>query len=268
VVGGRNAELAALLEDRFRLDDRVAVVTGGGSGLGRASALKFAAAGAQVIVVDINERAAEETAALSREAGGKSNAYACDVSRVSEIKELMASVGDDHGRIDVLLNNAGTPGAPGLDISEDDWDRAVNLNMRSVYYGTVHALPLLRRSQHASIIYTASIAALIGTPRSPIYSMTKAAVVGLMRTVAGMFPEIPIRSNAICPGSFDTPMVRQGMNQSADPEGHLSGVLAKVPMGRLGWPPEFADLALFLASDASSFMTGCVIPLDGGYTSA
>lgn len=216
----------------------------------------------------MNSDAANAAASDISDAGHNAVAHVADLGRIDEIDSLFERVAKEFGRLDVLHNNVGMVGAPGMEVSEPEWDLAIDVNVRSAYYMTSRAIPLLLESRHASIVYTASIAALIGTPRSPVYSLAKGAVVSLMKTVAVRYADQRIRANAICPGSFDTPMLREGMSQSPKPQAHLDGVLAKVPMARMGLPHEFGELALFLASDASSFITGVAIPIDGGYTAA
>jgi NAD(P)-dependent dehydrogenase (short-subunit alcohol dehydrogenase family) len=168
----------------------------------------------------------------------------------------------------VLYNHAGIPGAAGVDIPEKDWDLATDINLKGPFYVTEKAIPLLRRSEgKGSIIFTASVSGLVGSPFSTLYSMHKGGVVLLMRSLALMLAPDGIRCNAICPGPVDTPMLPQffGREPGADVADLMQGFMNAVPMGRPAQPDEIAGAALFLASDDSSFVTGVALPVDGGY---
>lgn len=249
------------------LDGKVAVITASGSGMGRAAAVRMGGEGAFVVVADIREDAALETVDLVERAGGKASAHAVDVSQVDQIEALMASVGDDHAKIDILYAHAGIPGASGLDISEDDYDHAAAINMKSAFFTVGRAVPLLQASGNASVILTASTSGLVGSPFSPLYSMTKGAIVTFGKSVAlALAPTV--RCNVICPGPVDTPMLPTffGRDPGTDVKPLMKDFLERdVPMHRPSQPEEIAEVALFLASDASSFVTGVALPVDGGY---
>lgn len=249
------------------LDGKVAVITASGSGMGRAAAVRMGGEGAFVVVADIREDAARETVDLVEQAGGKASAHAVDVSQVDQIEALMASVGHDHAKIDILYAHAGIPGASGLDISEDDYDHAAAINMKSAFFTVGRAVPLLQASGNASVILTASTSGLVGSPFSPLYSMTKGAIVTFGKSVAlALAPTV--RCNVICPGPVDTPMLPTffGRDPGTDVKPLMKDFLERdVPMHRPSQPEEIAEVALFLASDASSFVTGVALPVDGGY---
>lgn len=250
------------------LEGRVAVITASGSGMGRAAAVRMAGEGAFVVVADIREEAATETVDMIESSGGRASAFQIDVSSVEQIEALMASVDADHGKIDVLYAHAGIPGASGLEISEAEYDHAASINMKSAFFTVGRAVPLLRASGNASIIMTASTSGVVGSPFSPLYSLSKGAIVTFGKSVAlALAPEI--RCNVICPGPVDTPMLPTffGRDPGTDVLPLMKDFLDRdVPMHRPSQPEEIAEVALFLASDASSFVTGVTLPVDGGYT--
>jgi NAD(P)-dependent dehydrogenase (short-subunit alcohol dehydrogenase family) len=251
----------------MRLRDRVALVTAGGSGMGRAGSRRFAEEGAHVIVTDIDESSAKETAAMIESAGGSAEARHLDVKDVEETTALFEEVDRTHGVLHVLYDHAGVPGAAGLDVSPEEWDLAIDTNVKGSFYVATRAVPLLKRAEgRGSIIFTASISGIVGSPFSPLYSLAKGGVVLLMKSMAlNLAPDV--RCNAICPGPVDTPMLPQffGRESGANVSDLMDGFLKTVPLGRPARPEEIANVALFLACDESSFVTGVALPVDGGY---
>lgn len=255
----------------MRLSERVAVITAAGSGMGRAAAELFAAEGATVVVADVSEEAANETVAAVEAAGGSAIAVRCDVADVEALRSLFALVEKRYGILHVLYNHAGIPGVGGLEMSEADFQRSIDVNLKSAFFGTSFAMPLLLRANGAaSIIYTASTSGLVGSPLSPLYSLTKGGVVLLMKGVALRYAKEGVRANAICPGPTATPMLAQFFGRGPDAaaaEAQIPSFLeTAVPMGRAAEPREIANAALWLACDESSYVTGVALPVDGGYT--
>lgn len=251
------------------LKDRIAVITAAGSGMGRASALRMAQEGATVVVADLNEAAAKSTVDEIASQGGKAVPFQLDVSKVEQLRELFQMVEREFGILHVLYNHAGIPGPAGLEMCEEDWDRAVNVNMKSAFFATSYAVPLLRKAEgKASVIFTASTVGLVASPRSPLYSMSKGGVVLLAKSLAtALAPQI--RVNAICPGPVQTPMLSEffGHVPGTDPADVAANfVNTFVPMQRTCRPEEIAEAALYLASDRSSYVTGIALPVDGGFT--
>jgi NAD(P)-dependent dehydrogenase (short-subunit alcohol dehydrogenase family) len=255
----------------MKLKGRVALITAAGSGMGRASAELFASEGAHSIVVDRDLEAAERTVRAITDAGGQASAEQTDVSKVDELEALLRRVERDHGVLHVLFNHAGIPGAAGVEMTEAEWQLSVDVNMKSAFFATSFALPLLRKADgHGSVIFTASTTGLVGSPYSPLYSMTKGGVIMFMKGFALMVAKDGIRANAICPGPIETPMLPLFFGRTPTEGGvddEVRGFIAQaVPVGRPGQPSEIATAALFLASDDSSFVTGVALPVDGGYT--
>jgi NAD(P)-dependent dehydrogenase (short-subunit alcohol dehydrogenase family) len=251
-----------------RLEGRVALITAAGSGMGRASAQRFASEGAHVVVSDINEAAAKEVTDVIRADGGAASAAVCDVGDVDQIKAMIDAVGREHGVLHVLFNHAGIPGASGLDVEQDDWTRTVDVNQRSAFYATTYALPLLRAAGgKGSIIFTSSVSGVVGSPFSPLYSMTKGGIVLFMKSLAIKLGPEGIRSNAILPAMIETPMLSQffGRENGADIDDLKNAYKSNVPMGRVARPEEIASAAAFLASDDASWVTGVALPVDGGF---
>lgn len=227
----------------------------------------MAGEGAHVVVADLRTDAAVETVDLIAAAGGAASAFTVDVSDVSQIEALIAHVGDSHRKIDVLYAHAGIPGPSGLDISEADYDHAAAVNMKSAFFTVARAVPLLEASGNASVILTASTSGVVGSPFSPLYSLTKGAIVTYGKSLAlALAPKV--RVNVICPGPVDTPMLPLffGREPGTDVKPLMKEFLeTSVPLRRPSQPEEIAEAALFLASDASSFVTGVTLPVDGGY---
>jgi NAD(P)-dependent dehydrogenase (short-subunit alcohol dehydrogenase family) len=250
------------------LKDKVALITAGASGMGRAAAELFAAEGAHVIVVDMNEDAAKETLAAIEAKGGSAKVEIVNVRDLDALKALADQVMADHGKLDVLYNNVGIPGAAGLELTEEEWNTGLEINARGSFFLSGYLTEALKASGNASVIFTSSTSGLIGSPYSPMYSFTKGGVIALVRSMALAFATDGIRVNAIAPGSVETPGL-PGFFRIDDPEEiekRKQAFFATIPMGRAADPSEIAKVALFLASDLASYVTGVTIPVDGGIT--
>ncbi len=247
-----------------KLDGKAAIVTGAGSGIGRASALLFAQEGAGVVVADLNEEGARETAKQIEEAGGKAVAVRVDVSQPAEVEAMVRTAVESFGRLDVLFNNAGIDGEPGMvaDSSIDNWHRVIAVNLTGVYLGMKYGIAAMLKTGGGSVISTSSIAGLVGFPAMAAYCASKGGVIQLTKAVALEYARQGVRVNAICPGVIATPMVEHVMKSSP---GMVEAVTAQTPLGRMGKPEEVAKLALYLASDDSAFCTGAVFVIDGGW---
>ena len=241
-----------------RLEGKVAVVTGAGSGMGAATVRRFLAEGARVIAFDCSGDEAE----VAQSCGEACVALNGDVSRVDDVRGMMAIAVERFGGLDILFNNAGIQG-PIVDTAEydeDDFDRVIAVNLKGVFLGMKYAIPLMLERGGGSIINTSSMASLVSFPGMSGYCASKGGVSMLTKLTAAEYAARGIRVNAILPGAIDTGMTR-GM-----PKDYIDGAVAATLMGRIGTPEEIANLALFLASDESSFITGTLTPIDGGYT--
>ena len=249
------------------LDGKVAVVTAAGSGMGRASARRFAEEGASVVAVDIDGSAVAETVDAIAADGGAATAVAMDATAVEPLRALFGRIERDHGRLDVLfLHVGGASPHMELDFDEADYDLTVDINLRGGVFGAVLGAPLIARGGGGSIILTASAAALHG--EGPVlYGMAKAGVVQYAKSLAIRLGRQQIRANAILPGPILTPALA-GYLRTDEPGGEerATAYAANIPLGRLGTPADVAELALFLASDRSAFVNGAAITVDGGLT--
>jgi NAD(P)-dependent dehydrogenase (short-subunit alcohol dehydrogenase family) len=245
------------------LEGKVAVITAAGSGMGRAAALRFSAEGATVVAADIDEGKANAVAA---EADGAIEPYVVDVADLAALSGLYDHIRGKHGRLEVLYHHAGIPGPAGLDVEEADWQRAIDINMRAVFYSATYGHRLLADSGGGSMIFTSSISGIVGSPLSPMYSMTKGGVVLLAKALALSLAPSGIRVNAICPGSVDTPMFPTFFERFSEEEAEKvkQAYISSIPLARIAQPEEIASAALFLASDLSSYVTGHALPVDGG----
>ena len=251
----------------MKLDQRVAVITGAGSGIGRAMALLFAREGARVLAADINGAAAEETAANVIVGGGVCEAHAVDVVVPEQVRAMIERAREAYGRVDILCNNAGIGSTTDVvECEPDEWDRVMTVNVKSVYLGCKYVLPLMVAQGGGVIINTASVAGMVGIVKRAAYSASKGAVIALTRQVAIDFVERGIRVNCLCPGTVDSPWVGRLLAQTDDPAAAREGLVARQPMGRLGTPEEIAAAALYLASDDAAFITGTGLVIDGGLT--
>lgn len=253
-----------------RLQNRIALITAAGSGMGRAGAVRFAQEGAHVYVTDLSQEAVDATVGQITGAGGTATGRQLDVTDLEAVKRVIDEIGSEHGVLHVLYNHAGTPGAAGLNAPLDQWDQTVDVNMKSAYYATSYAVDLLRAADgKGSVIFTASVSALTGSPFSPLYSMAKGGITAMVKALALALAPDGIRCNAICPASVATPMLRVFLdrnNEGLTDEQMREFARATVPLGRAAEPEEIANVALFLACDESSFVTGVPLPVDGGFT--
>jgi NAD(P)-dependent dehydrogenase (short-subunit alcohol dehydrogenase family) len=243
------------------MNGKVAIVTGAGSGIGRATTLLFAREGARVLAVDVDGAAAQETAAL---AGDTVLAAAADVSEEGPVQELFGRCEERLGTIDVLANIAGvgsTTTAP--DTPLEVWERVFAVNARGTFLCCKHAIPRMAAAGGGSIVNMASVAGLVGLRNRAAYCASKGAVVALTRALALDHVGDRVRVNCICPGTVDSPWVRRLLDDVGEP---LDALVARQPMGRLGTPEEIAAAVLYLASDAAAFMTGSAMVIDGGLT--
>jgi NAD(P)-dependent dehydrogenase (short-subunit alcohol dehydrogenase family) len=245
-----------------RLEGRIAIVTGAGSGIGRASAMKLASEGALVVVNDIVAETAERTADEIRAAGGRAESHPGDVTVRADVDALVDGAVERHGRLDVLHNNAGgATTLPILDMPDERFARDIELNLYSVFFGIRAALRVMVPQGRGSIVSTSSGAGLGAVPGLSAYGAAKAAVLMLTRNAAVEYARTGVRINAVAPGSMGTPAFVQWLD--AMPVG-LAGYEAQIPQNRLGRADEIADAVCWLASDESSYVNGAVIPVDGG----
>ncbi len=251
-----------------RLEGKVALITGAGSGIGREAALLFSSEGAAIVVVDRDDKAGEDTTAALDRAAGRAIFVGADVSRSQDCAAMVAAAEKSFGRLDILFNNAGIMDSRDDDaVSTDDavWDLTMNINAKGVFLGCKHGIPALRRAGGGSIINTASFVAILGAATPQIaYTASKGAVLALTRELAIVHARENIRVNALCPGPLHTEMLMKFL----DTDDKKQRRLVHIPMGRFGRAREIAQAALFLASDESSFVTGTDFVVDGGITAA
>lgn len=251
----------------MRLQGRTALITGAGSGIGRAMCLAFAAEGASIFASDVNAESAEESASMVRAAGGEAAAHAAEVGRSEEVQAMVEACLDRFGRISILCNNAGVGSTQTVvDTPEELWDRVFEVNVRGAFLGCKYAIPSMVEAGGGVVINTASVAGLVGLRNRAAYCASKGAVVALTRAVAIDHVGQNVRCNCLCPGTVDSPWVGRLLDQAPDPVAERAALVARQPMGRLGTPEEVARAAVYLASDDASFITGTAFVIDGGLT--
>lgn len=256
----------------MRLKDKVALITASGSGMGRASAVLFAKEGAKVVVADVSEEKGRETVGIIQKQGGEACFIRVDMSRIDSVKSMIDFTVEKYNGIDILFNHAGRPGPAGIEeVQEDDWDFMMSLNVKGGFFAVKYALPTMRKQGKGTILFTGSTSGMFASPLSPAYSASKGAVINMVRGLAVRLAreKANIRVNCICPGPMDTPMLNDFCSRPGEEEiaeKNKEKLLDYIPWGRFGNAEEFAYAALFLASDESSYMTGVIMPFDGGIT--
>jgi NAD(P)-dependent dehydrogenase (short-subunit alcohol dehydrogenase family) len=246
-----------------RLENKVALVTGAGSGIGKASALAFAREGAKVVVADIVVDAGEQTANAIMESGGEATFIKADVARAAEVDAMVSKTVELYGRLDCAYNNAGLAVSPRLttDTAEEDWDRLMNVNLKGVWLCMKYEIPHMLNQGKGAIVNASSMVGVIGLPKRSAYAASKHGVIGLTKVAALEYADAGIRVNAICPAVVRTPLVENII--SSDPEAEAQ-LLSMIPMKRLASLEEIAEVVVWLCSDASSFVTGHAMLADGG----
>jgi meso-butanediol dehydrogenase / (S,S)-butanediol dehydrogenase / diacetyl reductase len=248
----------------MRLANKIAIITGAGSGIGAATAKRFVEEGATVIVADKNLPNAEKVAAAL---GQSARAISCDVSKTDEVQALIEGTAKRHGRLDILVNNAGY-GIKGsvVDTSEADWDALMSVNIKGVFLGCKFAIPIMAAQGGGAIVNTASTTSRVGIPDRAAYVTSKGAVAAMTRAMALDHVHQNVRINAVGPGTVASSYFDDMLKRSPDAASLKKGLEARQPMNRLGTPLEIANAILFLASDEASFCTGSVLFADGGWT--
>jgi NAD(P)-dependent dehydrogenase (short-subunit alcohol dehydrogenase family) len=249
---------------------RVAVITGAGNGIGRATALAFAKSGARVVVVDRDREGGEASAGIIRQQGGEARFVAADVTQSTDVAGYVKAALDAWGRIDCFHNNAGIEGAwkHTAEYDEAMFDQVVAVNVKGVFLGLRHVLPVMLAQKSGAVVNTASVAGLVATPGMPAYVASKHAVIGLTKTAAGEVARSGVRVNAVCPGPVDTRMIHslEQMINPGDPAMVGRRYQSAIPMGRYVTPDEIAATVLFLCSDLAAAITGAQYVVDGGRT--
>lgn len=252
----------------MRLANKVACITGAGSGQGKASAILFAKEGAKVLATDINLEGVEEVDKAIGDSGGEATSMKVDVSQEEQVAQMIQKAVDTYGRLDILFNNAGVGYssslvmAPTVETPVKDWDEILGINLRGTFLGCKYALPQMEKQGAGSIINNSSINGIRALPGADAYTASKGGIVALTRVLAYDWTPKGIRVNCICPGPIYTPMIAGALEM---PEVR-DFLVSNCPMGRVGKPEEVAYAALFLASDEASYISGVILPVDGGWT--
>ncbi|MFC4357655.1 glucose 1-dehydrogenase [Halobium salinum] len=251
----------------YEFHDRVAVVTGGSTGIGRATAEAFAEAGAAVVIGDVNDEEAEATVESIRQGGGEATAVHADVTDAAAVAAMVETAVDEYGGLDFAFNNAGIGGeqAKTADYSEDGWQRVLDVNLTGVWRCMREQLPRMVEDGGGVVVNNASILGKVGFETAPAYVAAKHGLLGLTKTAALEYAGADVRVNAVCPGFVDTPLLEQGgLTTDQEMRGQIEGLHA---MNRLGTPEEIADAVCWLCSDGASFTTGAALDVEGGYLS-
>jgi NAD(P)-dependent dehydrogenase (short-subunit alcohol dehydrogenase family) len=252
-----------------KLKDRVAIVTGAASGIGRATAIAFAREGARVVVADTNERGGNETTAAIQVEGHDALFARVDVTREAEIAQMVKETVERWGHVDILFNNAGVVLVKPIELMlEEEWDRVMAINVKAAFFAIKHVVPHMRRTGKGAILNTGSIASLSGQVGTPVYSASKGAIALLTKSLALDLGRDHIRVNCICPGITDTPMLREHMGDGREGDARIRARLSRVPTGEILSPEDVARAAVYLVSDDSEGITGILHVVDGGLTAA
>lgn len=251
----------------MRMQGKVAIITGGAVGIGRATALLFGREGAKLVIADMDAEKGTEFEGTLKEMGLEGFFVKADVRESGEVEGVVEATMKRFGRIDTLVNNAGVAASiPVVELSEEDWDRIVDTNLKGTYLCCKYAIPKMIEGGGGTIVNLGSVHGLVGKARVAAYNAAKAGVINLTRNMALDYAPHNIRVNAVCPGYVETEMVRRAINRNENPAKAYEELVQLHPMGRLGRPEEIAHAILFLASDESSFATGSSLVIDGGYT--
>ena len=254
----------------MQFDGKVALITGAANGIGRATALAFAARGAKVMVVDRDAAGAERTAGTIQQQGGQARFHVSDVTKSTDVQAYVKAALDAFGSIDCFFNNAGIEGkvAPVAEYDEAVFDQVIDINVKGVFLGLRHVLPVMLKQKSGAVVNTASVAGLVATPGMSAYVASKHAVIGLTKAAAGEVARSGVRVNAVCPGPIDTRMIHslEGQLNPADPASVGTRYQAALPIGRYGTAEEVANVVLFLCSDLAGNVTGAQYVVDGGRT--
>lgn len=251
-----------------RLKGKVAIVTGGALGIGRAGVIRMAEEGAAVAVLDLHVPEGEALAAELRSSGASARFWRCDVASEADVARVLGEAASHFGRVDIVVNNAGVAGAnkPTHELTEEEWDWVQSINVKGVFFCTKHAVPLLRKAGGGSIINLSSIYGLVSAPDIPPYHASKGAVTLMTKTDALLYAADGIRVNSIHPGFIWTPLVEAHLKAAGDPAGGRAATAALHPLGHMGEPDDIAWGIVYLASDEAKFVTGSELVIDGGYT--
>jgi NAD(P)-dependent dehydrogenase (short-subunit alcohol dehydrogenase family) len=253
----------------LRIPGRTSVITGGGSGIGRSTAILLSQNGAKIVVADLDSKAGNETVQVIRKHSGEAIFVKANVSKTVEVRHLMETAVSKFGSIDILFNNAGVPGPHSItDTSEEEWDRVLDINLKGVFLCSKYAIPHMIKRKRGTIINTASAVGLVGSAGQASYCASKGGVVMLTKAMALDCAGFGIRVNCVCPGFVETPMVERFLAtiNSAERKKVVESLKKLHPLGRFAKPEEIANAVLYLASDDASFVTGCAFPIDGGWT--
>jgi NAD(P)-dependent dehydrogenase (short-subunit alcohol dehydrogenase family) len=254
----------------MEFDNKVVVITGAANGIGRAAALAFAARGGKIVAVDRDGDGAERTAGSIKQQGGEASACRADVTKSADVQAYVKAALDAYGRIDCFFNNAGIEGTVKVIAEYDEaaFDQVIGVNVKGVFLGLRHVMPVLLKQKSGAVVNTASVAGLVGTPGMCAYVASKHAVIGLTKVAAGEGARSGVRVNAVCPGPIDTRMIHaiEGQINPSDPSVVGERYKASLPLGRYGSAEEVANVVLFLCSDLASNITGAQYVIDGGRT--
>lgn len=247
----------------MKLKDKVAVITGGSSGIGKSTALLFAREGAKVVIADIDERSGKTVESEIKKIKADAIFVKCDVTKTADVKNLVSTTIEKFGRIDILFNNAGiyTENRFLHELSEELWDKIIDTNLKGIFLCSKYVIPYMKKRKYGIIINNASELGIKAEPESPAYCASKAAVIHLTKVMAFEYAKDSIRVNCVCPGPIDTPLLRKSFKSKEELENYIKN---HTIIGRIGKPEEVANVVLFLASDDASYVTGSAYCVDGG----